>query len=55
MLMLLDQNLWLLKSGLSRLKSSLLSLNLMLDVYEVMRRISVDFSMNEAEPMVQRR
>ena len=27
----------------------------MIDVLEVMRRISVDFSMNEAEPMVQRR
>ena len=55
MLILLDQKLWLLKSGLSRLKSSFSAINLMLDVYEVMRRISVDFSMNEAEPVVQRR
>jgi hypothetical protein len=55
MLMLLDQNLWLLKSGLSRLKSSVSAINSMLDVDEVMRRISVDFSMNEAEPVVQRR
>ena len=55
MLMLLDQKLWLLKSGLSGLKCSFLSINSMLDVYEVMHRISVDFSMNEAEPMVQRR
>ena len=55
MLMLLDQKLWLSKSGLSGLKSSFLSINSMLDVLEVMRRISVDFSMNEAEPVVQRR
>ena len=55
MLMLLDQKLWLLKSVLSALKSSFSAINSMLDVYEVMRRISVDFSMNEAEPMVQRR
>jgi hypothetical protein len=55
MLMLLDQKLWLLKSGLSGLKSSFSAINSMLDVLEVMHRISVDFSMNEAEPMVQRR
>ena len=53
--MLLDQKLWLFKSCLNGLKSSFLSINSMLDVLEVMRTISVDFSMNEAEPMVQRR
>ena len=55
MLMLLDQKLWLLKSGLSGLKSSFLAINSMLDVLKVMRTISGDFSMNEAEPVVQRR
>ena len=55
MLMLVDQKLWLLKSCLSRLKSSFSAINSMLDVLEVMSRISVEFLMNEAEPMVQRR
>ena len=55
MLMLLDQKSWLLKSDLRGLKCIFLAIHSMIDVLEVMRRISVDFSMNEAEPMVQRR
>ena len=55
MLMLLDQKSWLLKSDPSGLKCIFLAIHSMLDVLEVIRRISVDFSMNEAEPMVQRR